>query len=228
MEKTSPAKNFLGHRKRVREKFLISLGKELSDYELLEILLFAANSRFDTKPLAKKLIAKFGNISKVINADIDNLRELKLSENAIVSLKVVVEVINRVLKKSAQSKNILDNWKAVLDYAYATLRNLNHETFRVLFLDKKHQLIKDELVNSGENDKIFISAKLIVKKALLLQAAAIILLHNHPSGDLRPSSADIKTTDEIIAALKNLGIKVFDHLIISDLAYFSFRENGLM
>ena len=220
---------YQGHRKRVKEKFIASLGKELHDYELLEILLFAANSRSDTKPLAKKLIAKFGDISAVIDADINALRDVEdVSESAITAIKIIPEIINRVLKKSAKSKAVLNNWQAVLDYAYASLKNLNYEVFRVLFLDKKHQLIEDELLGIGENDHVAVSSKLIAKKALLLQASAIILVHNHPSGDLRPSACDIKTTNNVISALKGLEVKVLDHFIISGAGYFSFKEGGLI
>lgn len=219
----------LGHRSRVKEKFLASLGKELHDYELLEILLFAANFRSDTKPLAKKLIAKFGDISAVVSADVDMLRDVAgVGDSAIIQIKIIAEIISRTLKKSAREKTVLNNWSAVLDYASAVLKNLNYEVFRVLFLDKKHQLIEDELISIGENDHVHVSSKLIAKKALLLQAASIILLHNHPSGDLRASASDIKTTNEIAAVMKNLEIKILDHLIISDAGYFSFKENGLL
>lgn len=223
--------DYIGHRTRVREKFLASLGKELHDYELLEILLFAANSRSDTKPLAKKLIAKFGDISGVVNADVNLLKEVEgVSESVITSIKIISEIINRVLKKTAKTKPVLNNWQAVLDYSYALLKNLNYEVFRVLFLDKKHRLIEDELLGIGENDYVVVSSKAIAiaKKALLLNASSIILLHNHPSGELKPSIADIKTTNEIILALKNLEIKILDHLIIGGNGYFSFKEEGLI
>jgi len=228
-EKTLEKSDHLGHRQRVRKKFLSSLGKELHDYELLEILLFAANARQDTKPLAKKLIAKFGDISGVVNADMNLLKEVEdVGEGAITSIKIIAEIINRVLKNSAKTKTVLNNWQAVLDYSYASLKNLNYEVFRVLFLDKKHQLIEDELLGIGENDYVAVSSKAIAKKALLLNASSIILMHNHPTGDLRPSNADIKTTNEIILALKNLEIKILDHLIIGGSGYFSFKESGLI
>ena len=222
-------KPHLGHRKRVKEKFNLSLGKELHDYELLEILLFSANARSDTKPLAKKLIAKFGDISGVLNANVDALRDVEaVSEGSITSIKIISEIINRTLKKSARAKNVLNNWQAVLDYAKVVLGELNYEVFRVLFLDKRHQLIEDELIAIGENDHVRVSPKMIAKKALLLQASSIILLHNHPTGDLRASTADIKTTNEIILVLKNLEIKILDHLIIGEGGYFSFKESGLI
>lgn len=222
------AANYIGHRARVRKKFLASLGKELHDYELLEILLFAASSRQDTKPLAKKLIAKFGDVASVVNADIDLLKEIEgVGESAITAIKIIAEIINRTLKNSAKIKPVLNNWSAVLDYAKAGLQSLNYEVFRVLFLDKKHQLIEDELLAIGENDHVNVSVKLIAKKALLLSASSVILMHNHPSGDLRPSAADIKMTKDIIAAMEKLEIKIFDHLIIGNSGYFSFKEEGI-
>ena len=220
---------YLGHRSRVREKFLTSLGAELHDYELLEILLFASSSRKDTKALSKKLIAKFGDISAVVNADVEMLRSVEgVGEAAITQIKIIAQILQRMLKNSVRKKSALNNWSAVLDYASSSLKNLNYEVFRVLFLDKKHQLIEDELLGIGENDQVFVSSKTIVKKALLLSAVSIILIHNHPSGELRASAADIKTTNEISAALKNLEIKILDHLIIGDAGHFSFREEGLL
>lgn len=223
------SKDNLGHRSRVRKKFISSLGEELHDYELLEILLFAANSRQDTKSLAKKLINKFGDISTVINADIDRLKDIEgVGEAAIVQIKLVANIIKRVLKKSSQEKKILNNWSALLDYAFASLRYLNHEVFRVLFLDKKHQLLEDELLQEGESDFVFVSSKIIAKKALLLSASSIVLMHNHPTGELKASLSDIKATNEVIFTLKGLGIEVLDHIIVSSKGCFSFKEEGLL
>ncbi len=226
-KKTKP--DYLGHRSRIREKFLKSLGEELRDYELLEILLFASNPRSDTKPIAKKLLKKFDNISAIINADFDLLKDVEgIGEASLVQIKLVAEILKRVLKSRVKEKLILNNWNLVLDYLSSSLKELNYEVFRVLFLDKKHQLIEDELIGIGENDHVVISSKLIVKKALLLSASSIILAHNHPSGELRASSSDIKTTNEIISSLKHLEIKVLDHFIISSNGYFSFKENSLI
>ncbi len=218
-----------GHRARVRKKFLDSLGKELHEYELLEILLFAANVRQDTKALAKNLIDKFGDLSAVVDCDLELLKTVEgLGDAGCVQIKVVAEILNRVLKKSAKQKPVLNNWQAVLDYASIKLRNLNYETFRVLFLDKKYQLIEDELMVQGENDIVYVSSKMIAKKALLLSASAVVLLHNHPSGNLHASTADIKTTNQIVAVLKGLEIKVLDHVIIGPQGYFSFKQEGLI
>ncbi len=227
MEEKTP--DYLGHRKRVKQKFLASLGKELHDYELLEILLFSAFTRLDTKPLAKKLLAKFGDISAVINADVDSLCDVDgVGESAVVALKINAEIINRVLKSEAKKKPVLNNWQGVLNYAKNSLADLNYEVFRVLFLDKNHRLIEDELLSIGENDFVQISIKNIVKKSLILHCSSIILMHNHPTSDLRASSADVKITNEICATLKPLNIEVLDHLIIGKSGYFSFKEKGIL
>ncbi|MBP7709493.1 MAG: DNA repair protein RadC [Rickettsiales bacterium] len=221
--------DYLGHRSRVRKKFLSSLGEELHEYELLEILLFAASPRQDTKSLAKKLIAKFGDISAVVNADVEMLKSIEgVGDAAIVQIKIIAKIMQRVLKNNAKEKTVLNNWQSVVDYAFASLKELNYEVFRVLFLDKKHQLIEDELVGIGENDHVFVSSKAIAKKALLLAASSVILFHNHPSGDLRASASDIQTTNEIAAVLRGLEIKILDHLIISPKGYLSFKEEGLL
>lgn len=219
----------LGHRKRVRAKFLVSLGKELHEYELLEILLFSAFPRQDTKPMAKKLLAKFGSISAIINADIEMLKTVDgVGEAAIVNLKIAAEIINRVLKDRAKVRSVLDNWQAVVNYATAALADLTYEVFRVLFLNKNFELIEDELLGIGENDHVQISVKSLVKKSLLLHASSIILLHNHPTSDLRASISDIKTTNDICAALKPLNIVVLDHLIVGKNGIFSFKQEGIL
>ncbi len=219
----------LGHRKRVKEKFLASFGKELHEYELLEILLFSAFPRQDTKPLAKKLLAKFGSLSAIISADADSLKSVDgVGEAAVVNLKIIGEIINRVLKNKAKAKPVLDNWQAVVDHASAALAGLNYEVFRVLFLNKNFQLIEDELLGIGENDHVQISIKTLVKKALLLHSSAVVLMHNHPTSDLRASASDIKTTNEISAALKPLNIKIIDHLIVGANGIFSFKQEGLL
>jgi DNA repair protein RadC len=221
--------DYLGHRARVRKKFLSSLGEELHEYELLEILLFAANPRQDTKSLSKKLIAKFGDISAVVNADVEMLKTVDgVGEAAIVQIKIIARIIQRILKNKAKQRPILNNWQLVVDYAFAALKDLNYEVFRVLFLDKKHQLIEDELLAIGENDNVVVSSKAIAKKSLLLSASSVILFHNHPSGELQASAADIQVTKEIVTILRGLEIKVIDHIIISNMGYFSFKENGIL
>jgi len=221
--------DYLGHRKRVRAKFLASLGKELHEYELLEILLFSAFPRQDTKPLAKKLLAKFGSVASIISADIEMLKNLDgVGEAAIVNIKIISEIINRVLKNRAKIRPVLDNWQSVVNHAIAALADLNYEVFRVLFLNKNFELIEDELLGIGENDHVQISIKSLVKKSLLLHSSSIILMHNHPTSDLRASASDVKTTNEICAALKPLNISVLDHLIVGKNGVFSFKQEGIL
>ena len=218
-----------GHRSRVREKFLNSFGQELHDYELLEILLFGAFTRKDSKPLAKKLIKKFGDISATLNASEHLLREVEgVSDAVIVQLKLVAQISKRIFKKSALEKPILNNFEAVTSYLTILLQDLNYEAFYVLFLNKRHQLIEEQLIAKGENDFVLVSAKDIARRSLMLHASSIILAHNHPSGNLKPSNSDIKTTNEIAEVLKKLQIKVLDHFIISKTGNFSFRENLLI
>lgn len=222
-------KDCAGHRLRIRKKFLASLGDELHDYELLEILLFAAHPRQDTKALAKRLINQFGDLTLVINADLDRLRDVEgIGEAAITQIKVVNHIIKRVLQKRVSAKMVLKNWQSVLDYGLALLKNLSYEAFHVLFLDKKFQLIADEVLSRGENDQVLVSNKIIAKKALILQASSVVLMHNHPSGNHQPSAPDIKTTNAISQALAKLEIKILDHLIISPNGYFSFKAEGLL
>jgi DNA repair protein RadC len=219
---------FIGHRLRVRKKFLSSLGKELHDYELLEILLFASNPRKDTKNLAKELIKKFDNLQSLIKADIDELKETDgVGDSTIVSIKIINEIIARILKNSASNKPILENLEDIINYSKFLLNNLKKEVFYIFFLDKKYQLIS-EMSFFGENDEVFIDQQKIVKKALIFSSSFVIMIHNHPNKNLRPSFADIKTTNEIAGLLKNFNINILDHLIISQNKYFSFKENGMI
>ena len=221
--------NYLGHRARVKEKFLNSSGEELHDYELLEILLFSSFARKDSKPLAKKLIAKFGNISSVINSSEEMLRDVeRVSDAVIVQLKLAQQISKRIAKKSAKEKPLLNNFDAAISYISLLLKDLNYEAFYVLFLDKKHQLIEEQLIAKGENDFVLVSAKDVARRALMLHASSIILTHNHPSGELKPSNSDIKTTNEIIEVLKKLQIAVLDHFIITKTDSFSFKQNCLI
>lgn len=218
-----------GHRARVKEKFLSSFGEELHDYELLEILLFSAFLRKDTKPLAKKLLAKFGDISSVINADEMLLREVDgVGDSAIVQLKLAAQINKRSLRKIALTKPLLNNFEAVKSYAESLIGSLNYEAFYVFFLDKKYQLIEEKLIAKGEGDFVLVSAKEVARQALMLHASAIILAHNHPSNEAKPSGSDIKMTNEIVEVLKKLQVQTLDHLIITKLGSFSFKENLLI
>lgn len=235
ISKTKSQQN-LGHRGRVREKFLQSLKQnlnpELQDYELLEILLFGASPRKDTKFIAKNLLQKFHNISAVINADINALKSVSdVGDAAVVQIKLVSQILQRVLKSSAQQQPILNNFQALIDYAFIACKGINYEIFRAVFLDKSYKILQDELVVFGESDHVFVSPRKIAQIALNLSASFVILIHNHPSGKAQASMADIKMTNEVVSILQKLQIKVLDHLIVCDCdqqKYFSFKESGLI
>jgi DNA repair protein RadC len=225
--------HYHGHRKRAKEKFLKSLSansaQAIADYEILEIILYSAYPRQDTKPIAKDLIAKFGSLAGVFAADIEKLqREAKLSEGVIFSLKIINEASLRLLKSKVAEKPVIQSWKALLDYCQAAMSNLTTEQFRIMFLDKKNKLISDEVQQKGTVDQTPVYPREVVKRALELGASAIILVHNHPSGDASPSKADIEITEQIEAGLNAVDIKLHDHLIIAGENHFSFAGNGLV
>jgi len=220
--------HFHGHRKRLRERFLQE-PSALADYELLEMLLFPASPRKDVKPLAKELIAKFGSLAKVLAAQPHDFLKIEgINETAIASIKSVQEAASRLLRAEIKDKPILNSWVKLLDYCRAEMGHLKNEQFRVLFLNSKNMLIKDEVQAEGTINHTMAYPREIVKRALELSAASVILTHNHPSGDASPSRADIDLTNQVIAAAKPLGVKVHDHLIITSGEHFSFRSNGLI
>jgi DNA repair protein RadC len=187
----------------------------LSDYELLELLLFRALPRRDVKPLAKNLLAKFGSFAEVIAAPAARLAEVKgLGAAGITELKVVQAAASRLLRGAVKKRPVLSSWSTVLDYCRSAQGFADREQFRVLFLDKRNQLIADELQQVGTVDHTPVYPREVVKRALELSASAIILVHNHPSGDPTPSHADIQMTQQIVAVAKPLGISVHDHIIV--------------
>ncbi len=225
--------HYHGHRKRIKERFLNSarVGKAdaMPDYEVLEMLLFSAYPRQDTKPIAKELIVRFGSLAGVFAADIEQLRkEGGLSDNVIFAIKVVNESALRMLKAGAQEKTVIQSWKALLDYCQAAMGSIKREQFRIMFLDKKNKLIADEVQQHGTVDQTPVYPREVVKRALDLHASAVILVHNHPSGDATPSKSDIELTEQIEAGLTAVDIKLHDHLIIAGDKHFSFAGNGLL
>lgn len=221
--------SYIGHRSRIKEKFLKSSAMDFYDYELLEILLFSSHPRVDVKNIAKKLLQEFGSIKNIINADVFLLKSRAgLNDSAIVSIKIVKEIILRCLKQDIEKKIVIESWKALLDYCQLSLSGLKHEQLRILFLNKNHQLIADELHYEGNIENIAIDPVSIVKKALLASADSLILIHNHPSGNVQPSRADLDNTNKIASSLKVVNIKIHDHLIIGEGNYYSFRNNGLI
>jgi DNA repair protein RadC len=201
----------------------------MPDYELLEMTLFAAVPRRDTKPLAKALLARFGSFAEVIAAPPARLLEVKgVGENIAQHLKIVEAAAHRAAKTKVMNRPALSSWTALLDYCTAAMARVQNEEFRVLFLDRKNVLIADEVQNRGTVDHTPVYPREIVKRALELGASSIILVHNHPSGDPTPSKADIAMTREVATAAKALGIAVHDHLVIGRGGHASFKSLGLL
>ena len=201
----------------------------MPDYELLELTLFAAIPRRDVKPLAKALIARFGSFADVIAAPRARLAEMDgVGDAVIAQLKIVEAAAQRLARGKMLGKPALSSWTALLDYCMAAMARAPKEEFRVLFLDRKNVLVADEVQSKGTVDHAPVYPREIVKRALEHGASAIILVHNHPSGDPTPSRADIEMTREIAAAAKALGIAVHDHLVIGRGGHASFKSLGLL
>ena len=218
----------MGHRERLRERFASAGPDALADYELLELLLFMAIPRRDIKPLAKELIDKFGSFADVIAAPSERLKECGLTESSIVALKTVEAAALRLARAKVRDRPALSSWEAVIDYCAAKMARAETEEFRVLFLDRKNALIEDETLGRGTVDHTPVYPREVVKRALELSASALILVHNHPSGDPTPSRADILMTREIATAAKALKIEVHDHLVIGRGKHASFKALGLL
>jgi len=218
----------LGHRQRLKEKFLAE-PKALADYELLEMLLFAASPRKDVKPMAKKLINKFGSFAKVCAASVSDLKTIDgLGITGIATIKAVQESASRMLITEAKEKTVISNWAKLIEYLRIEMGHLKEEQFRALFLNSKNMLLLDEVQNEGTINHTMAYPREIVKRALEVGAASIILAHNHPSGDLTPSRSDIDLTQQIVNAAKPLGISIHDHVIISQDCHYSFKSKGLI
>ena len=209
------SQHYHGHRERLRKRFRDAGAEAVSDYELLELLLFRAIPRRDVKPLAKNLITTFGSFAEVISAPIARLAEVKgLGTTAITELKIVHAAANRLARGQVRKRPVLSSWSNVIDYCRTTMAFAEKEQFRVLFLDKRNQLIVDEVQQTGTVDHTPVYPREVVKRALELSATALILVHNHPSGDPTPSGADIEMTRTIVEVAKPLGIAVHDHIIV--------------
>ncbi|MEL6871556.1 MAG: DNA repair protein RadC [Pseudomonadota bacterium] len=218
-----------GHRKRLRERLVAGGADAVPDYELLELVLFRAVPRGDTKPLAKTLIAKFGSFAAVVQAPDHRLREVDgVGPAVIAELRLVSAAALRLARTEIMEKPILSSWQATLDYCHAAMALLEREVFRILFLDKRNRLIADEVQQHGTVDHTPVYVREVVKRALELSSTALILVHNHPSGQPEPSHADIEMTKLIAMAAKPLGIVVHDHIIIAREGHVSFRNRGLL
>ena len=222
-------KDTAGHRERLRARFLKGGAEAMPDYELLELTLFAAIPRRDTKPLAKALLKRFGSFAEVIAAPRTRLMETEgVGESVANHLKIVEAAAQRLAKTQVMGRPALSSWTALLDYCTAAMARSDKEEFRVLFLDRKNVLIADEVQNKGTVDHAPVYPREVIKRALELSASSLILVHNHPSGDPTPSKADIAMTREITAAAKALGISVHDHLVIGRAGHSSFKSLGLL
>jgi DNA repair protein RadC len=218
-----------GHRSRLRGRLLNSGGDALQDYELIEYLLALAIPRRDTKPLAKQLLAHYGSLAALLSADVKNLiRQPGMGETTAAAFKIVQAAALRMLSEPVRNLPILASWDALLDYLRADMAHLTIERVRVLYLNSKNQLVLDEIASEGSIDQSAIYTREIIKRAMDLGATAIILVHNHPSGDSAPSRQDIVMTREIIDTAKKLGIAVHDHVIVGKDGFSSMRSAGLL
>jgi DNA repair protein RadC len=221
--------HYHGHRERLRQRLLERGGASLADYEVLEFLLFGARPRGDTKPLAKALIDRFGTLARVLTAPPEALAKVPgMGDASIAVLKVIPEAAARLAREEAMAGDVISSWDKLLAYCRMTMAHQPVEQFRLLFLDKRNRLIADEVQQQGTIDHTPVYTREVVKRALELGAAALILVHNHPSGEPAPSEADIAMTEQICSALEKLGIVVHDHLVIARGGHASFRALGLL
>jgi DNA repair protein RadC len=229
LEDASAEFSYLGHRERLRERFVEGGPSALPDYELLEMVLFRAIKRGDTKPIAKALMARFGSFAEVISAEPERLMEIKGVGPAVATeLKLIQAAALRLSKGEVMKRRSLHNFKLIIEYCRSAMAFNEVESFRLLFVDKRNQLIADEVQQTGSIDHTPVYAREVIKRALELSATAIIMVHNHPSGDPTPSLADIDMTKKVTAAGRPLSIEVLDHLIIGRKGHCSFREMQLL
>ena len=219
-----------GHRERLRNRFMKASIRTLPDYEILEMLLFSLFKRKDTKKLAKLLLDKFGSLIAVISADSARLKKIKgVGDSTVFYFRLLQDLFSRLhLPLEKEKVHIFNNWLSVVNYCTLVLGFKNKENFCILFLNRKNLLIEEEFIEYGTVDKVAVYPREIVKMAINYGASAVILVHNHPSGDLKPSEDDIEMTEKISEALKSVNIALHDHLIISKVDYFSFKNNNLL
>ncbi|MGR3455037.1 RadC family protein [Pseudooceanicola sp.] len=215
------------HRKRLRERFMQGGAEAMPDYELLEMVLFRANARADMKPLGRRLLDTFGDFNAVLSAPPERLREVQGVGDAIIAeLKLIEAAAQRLSRARIMDRPVLSSWHALIDYCHTAMAHRQTEQFRVLYLDRKNVLIADEAQAQGTVDHVPVYPREVVKRALELNASALILVHNHPSGDPTPSRADIEMTAEIDRAAAALGLTIHDHIIVGKSAELSFRSAG--
>ena len=240
--------HYLGHRERLRERFASVGPQSLADYELVELLLFFSVFRRDTKPLAKRMIERFGSLGALLAAEPDRYGEClttlapppadageepaRIRDDDLlftrVLLKSIHELMQRVLKEEIRDRPVIGSWTALIDYLRVAMSHEPSEHFRIMFLDRKNILIKDEVQSRGTVDHTPLYPREVVKRALELAASAIIMVHNHPSGDPTPSKADVEMTRQVVEALKSVGIEVHDHVIVGKTRHTSFKSSRLI
>lgn len=220
---------YIGHRKRLKDKFLNTHSDSFTDYEILELILFQAIPRRDVKPIAKEMINKIGNLDNILHSNPNKLDDIKgVSDNVRVCLKLMKEVLNRVLQEKVIKQNVISSWGDVLNYLKFAMGNLKTEEFRILFLNKQNTLIADEIMSHGTIDQTIAYPREIIKRALFHEAGALILVHNHPSGSTKPSRSDIDLTNEIVSGCKAVNVTVHDHVIVTKNQFYSFKSNMLL
>ena len=217
------------HRARLRERFMVGGADALPDYEMLELVLFRAIPRRDVKPLARALLDRFGDFNGVLSATPARLSEVSgVGEAVIAELKIVEAAAHRLARSRVLKKQVVSSWDALLAYCQTAMAHDDIEQFRILFLDRKNVMIADERQSRGTVDHVPVYPREVIKRALELNASALILVHNHPSGDPTPSEADIDMTQQIQFAAQTMGIALHDHLIIGRSTQLSFRAEGLL
>ena len=221
--------HYTGHRQRLRDRFLRGGPDALPDYEMLELILFSALPRGDTKPLAKRLIDKFGSYASVISAEAIAIKEVEGAGDAVVAaLRTIRDAAIRLSREELIGRSVLSSWQAVLDYCQAAMSRNTNEEFRLIFLNRKNEVMTDEVQQRGSVDHTPVYPREVVKRALDLGASAIIMVHNHPSGDPTPSQGDIDMTREVQDAAAKLGIRLHDHIVVGRKGTSSFRGLGLL
>jgi len=226
---TTVSDDTAGHRERLRGRLLDGGGEALLDHELIEYLLALAVRRIDTKPLAKTLLREFGGIGGLLTADAAALRRVKgISDQSAAAIKIAHAIAIRLLKAEVTDRPVLANWQALLDYLRADMAHHSIERFRVLHLNTQNRLMRDEVMSEGSIDEAAVHVREVIRRALEIGSAAIILVHNHPSGDPSPSRADIRITRSIADAGERMGIVLHDHIIIGLNGHVSLRAQGLI
>lgn len=225
----SGASDHAGHRNRLRQRFLKAGGDALADYEMLELVLFQAQPRRDMKPVAKALMKRFGSYADVISASPAELSEITGVGDSVVSvLKTIQAAAERLVRDEVMNQPVLSNWQRLMDYCRMSMARNKTESFRILFLNHRNELIADEEQQTGTVDHTPVYPREVVKRGLELHASAMIMVHNHPSGDPAPSKADIAMTKEVRDAAEKLGIALHDHVIVSKSGGTSFKDLGVL